>query len=160
MKFGLEVPTDFLLVGKALMTTEGVAKAVAPDLDVFEEARPLFLDLVRKRYSPERLGNELLRRLERLSGATSDLPEQIRDVLDDLRFGRLTVRTTNPDSTGASDRLGRRIYSGMVASSLILSGAWATTAGRVYPAVALFACAALLLFGHTLRDTIRAWTKR
>ena len=110
MKFGVEVPTDFLLVGKALMTTEGVGKAVAPEFDVFEEAKPFFLDLVKKRYSPERLGNELLRRLERLSGATSNLPEQLRDVLDDLRFGRLTVRTSDADAGSASDRLGRRIY--------------------------------------------------
>jgi ubiquinone biosynthesis protein len=109
LKFGVEIPTDFLLVGKALMTAEGVGKAIEPELDVFEEAKPLFLDLVKKRYSPERLGNELLRRLERLSGATYNLPEQIRDVLDDLRFGRLTVRTSDAAAGSATDRLGRRI---------------------------------------------------
>jgi ubiquinone biosynthesis protein len=160
MKFGVEVPTDFLLVGKALMTTEGVGKALDPELDVFEEGKPLFLEIIKKRYSPERLGGELLRRLERLSGATTNLPEQMRDVLDDLRFGRLTVRTSDSDANGASDRLGRRIYSGMVASSLILAGAWSLSAGLVYPAVALYLCAALWLFGHTVRDAIKAWTKR
>jgi ubiquinone biosynthesis protein len=159
LKFGVEVPTDFLLVGKALMTMEGVGKALEPNLDVFEEAKPLFMDLVKKRYSPERLGNELLRRLERLSGTTSNLPEQLREVMDDLRFGRLTIRTSDADAGSASDRLGRRIYSGMVASSLILSGAWALSGGRLYPAAALFACAGLILFGHTVRDTIKAWTK-
>jgi ubiquinone biosynthesis protein len=160
MKFGVEVPTDFLLVGKALMTVEGVGKALEPNLDVFEEAKPLFLDLVKKRYSPERLGNELLRRLERLSGATYNLPEQIKDVLDDLRFGRLTVRTSDADAGSASDRLGRRIYSGLVASSLILSGAWALASNQPYPSLALFASAGLILFGHTVRDTIKAWTRR
>ncbi|HEX4478380.1 MAG TPA: AarF/ABC1/UbiB kinase family protein [Polyangiaceae bacterium] len=160
MKFGIEVPTDFVLVGKALMTTEGVGKALLPDLDVFEEARPLFVELMKKRYSPERLGNELIRRLERLSGATSNLPEQMRDVLDDLRFGRLTVRTSDADAGSASDRLGRRIYSGLVGSSLVLSGAWALTARQPYASAALFVCAAIWLSGHTVRDAIKAWTRR
>jgi ubiquinone biosynthesis protein len=131
-----------------------------PDLDVFEEARPLFVELMKKRYSPERLGNELIRRLERLSGATSNLPEQMRDVLDDLRFGRLTVRTSDADAGSASDRLGRRIYSGLVGSSLVLSGAWALTARQPYASAALFVCAAIWLSGHTVRDAIKAWTRR
>ena len=160
MKFGVEVPTDLLLVGKTLMTMEGVGKALDPELDVFEAGKPLFLEILKKRYSPERLGNELLRRLERLSGATTNLPEQMRDVLDDLRFGRLTVRTSDADAGSASDRLGRRIYSGMVASSLILAGAWALSANQPYPAAALFVCAGLLMFGHTVRDAVKAWTKR
>lgn len=160
MKFGVEVPTDLLLVGKTLMTIEGIGKALDPELDVFEEGKPLFLEIVKKRYSPERLGTELLRRLERLSGATTNLPEQMRDVLDDLRFGRLTVRTSDADGGSASDRLGRRIYSGMVASSLILAGAWALSGNQPYPALALFVCAGLLMFGHTVRDAVKSWTQR
>jgi ubiquinone biosynthesis protein len=160
LKYGVEIPTDFLLVGKALMTTEGVGKAIEPDLDVLEEAKPLFLELVKKRYSPERLGNELLRRLERLSGATSNLPEQIRDVLDDLRFGRLTVRTSDADAGSASDRLGRRVYSGMVGSALIVSGTYALSTKQNYAAWTLFALAGLWLFGHTLRDAIKNWRQR
>jgi ubiquinone biosynthesis protein len=83
--FGLEIPMDFVLVGKALMTVEGIGREIDPELDIFEEAKPLFLELLKKRYSPERMGAELLRRLEKLSGTTYNMPEQIRDVLDDLR---------------------------------------------------------------------------
>jgi ubiquinone biosynthesis protein len=160
LKYGVEIPTDFLLVGKALMTTEGVGKAIEPELDVLEEAKPLFLELVKKRYSPERLGNELLRRLERLSGATSNLPEQIRDVLDDLRFGRLTVRTSDADAGSATDRLGRRVYSGMVGSALIVSGTYALSSKQHYAAIALFVMAGLWLFGHTVRDAVKNFRQR
>jgi ubiquinone biosynthesis protein len=160
MKFGVEVPTDFLLVGKAVMTIEGVGKILEPELDVFEEAKPHFIEIIKKRYSPERLGNELLKRLEKMTGATSNLPGQVYDVLEDLRFGRITVRTSDADGGGASDRLGRRIYSGLVASSLILAGAWTLTADRTYVAGVLFAAAGLWLFGHTARDAIKAWTAR
>lgn len=159
-KYGLEIPTDFLLVGKALMTLEGVGKEIDPELDVFEEAKPFFLDILKKRYSPERLGSELLRRLEKLSGTTSDMPEQIREVLDDLRLGRLTVRTVDPDVPRAADRLGRRLYSSIVASSLLVSGAWVLSSGYPRAGAALMAMAGVLLASHYARDAFRNLRKR
>ncbi|HTV21824.1 MAG TPA: AarF/UbiB family protein, partial [Polyangiaceae bacterium] len=121
-RYGLEVPPDFVLVGKALITIEGVGKEIAPDFDIIEESRPLFLDLLRKRYSPQRIGNELLRRVERLSGATSQLPEQLQEVLEDLRMGRLAVRITDTEARDASDRLGRRVFSALITSACLLAG--------------------------------------
>jgi ubiquinone biosynthesis protein len=154
-KYGVEIPTDFVLVGKALMTIEGVGREIDPELDVFEEAKPLFVDIVKKRYSPERLGLELLRRLERLGGLTTDVPEQVRDVLEDLRLGRLTVRTSDLDASHAADRLGRRLYSGLVAAALLLSGAWVLSSGHREVGGALMAVAALWLAAHALRDVVR-----
>src|SRR5262249_51979223 len=87
-KYGLEIPADFLLVGKAIMTMEGVGKEIDPDIDVFSEARPYFLELLRKRYSPERLGMEVWRGLTQLSGSAYDMPHQLREILEDLRLGR------------------------------------------------------------------------
>jgi ubiquinone biosynthesis protein len=42
IKYGLEIPTDFMLVGKALMTVEGIGREIDPDLDVFGETAPHF----------------------------------------------------------------------------------------------------------------------
>ncbi len=121
-KYGIEIPADFLLVGKAIMTIEGVGKEIDPDLDVFGVARPYFMDLLRKRYSPERMGMEAWRGLERLSGAAYDLPQQLREVLDDLRLGRLMLQTTNPSLPKTVDRLGRRVFSGLVVATFVLAG--------------------------------------
>jgi ubiquinone biosynthesis protein len=128
-QFGIEIPPDFLLVGKALMTIDGVGKEIYPDLDVFGEARPFFLELLRKRYSPERMGMELWRGVERLSVAAYDLPQQMREVLDDLRLGRLTVRTSDPTLPTTVDRLGRRLFVGFVVSAFVVSGTVLLTTG-------------------------------
>jgi len=159
-KFGLEIPTDFLLVGKALMTVEGVGKEVDPELDVFEETKPLFVDLLRKRYSPERLGTELLRRLERLSGATYNMPQQIQEVLDDLRLGRLSIRTVDPMVASSSERLGRRILTAVASGSFVLGGAWLVAAryetlGGILIAVAVFA-----LLGHAALEAYRSFRRK
>jgi len=123
MKYGLEIPPDFMMVGKSLMTLEGIAKEICPDLDIFSETRPLFLELVKQRYSPERLGNDLMRGMEQLSRAGYDLPLQLREVLEDVRLGRLTVRTEEPKLPSVADRFGRRVFSGIVAAGFAIAGA-------------------------------------
>lgn len=158
-KYGIEIAPDFLLVGKALMTIEGVGKEIDPDLDVFGEARPLFLALLRKRYSPERVGNDLFRGLERLSGAAVDMPQQLREILDDLRLGRLTVKASDPALPAVIDRLGRRMFVGLVVSASVIAGAWVTAAGQGKPlGVGLFGAGAALMVGHLLADAI--WRRR
>ncbi len=160
-KYGLEVPPDFLMVGKALMTMEGVGKEIDPELDVFTEMRPYFFEILRKRYSPERLGNELWRGMERLSGAAYDMPQQMREILDDLRLGRLTLQTTNPALPAALDRLGRSIFRGMVVAACVISGTWLLAAGqRPALGVTLIVFGLLLLVGHAMGDVLGRLRRR
>lgn len=155
-KFGLEVPPDFLLVGKAIMTIEGVGKEIDPDLDVFGEAKPYFLDLLRKRYSPERIGNEIWRGLERLSVAAYDLPQQVREILEDLRLGRMTVRTQDPELPAIVNRLGRRLLAGLVVGAFVLSGTWLLAARTHEPVgIVMIVFGALFLLGHVFLDVVR-----
>lgn len=154
-RFGLEIPPDFLLVGKALMTIEGIGKQIAPDLDIMAEARPFFLEILRKRYSPERLGADLLRRVERLSGAAVALPDQVREVLDDLRTGRLTFQVSHPTLKIAADHLGRRVFTAIVSGFLILASAILFAAGKDWPAIGATGLAALSIFWHAIMGAIR-----
>lgn len=155
-KYGIEIPPDFLLVGKAIMTIEGVGKEIDPDLDVFGVARPFFLDLLRKRYSPERVGMELWRGVERLSGAAYDLPQQLREVLDDLRLGRLTLRTTDPTLPRTVDRLGRRLFAGLVVATFVFAGTWLLQTDRKDPlGITLLVFGVLVMFGHVVLDVLR-----
>jgi ubiquinone biosynthesis protein len=157
-KFGLEIPPDFLLVGKALMTIEGVGKEVDPDLDVFGEARPFFLEILRKRYSPERIGNELWRGLERLSSTAYDLPQQMREILEDLRLGRLTLRTSDPTLPAIVDRLGRRLFAGLVVTAFVVSGTWIVSTGkRDALGMSLLGFGVAVMLWHVISDVSRRW---
>ncbi len=122
VKYGIEIPPDFLMVGKALMTIEGIGKEIYPQLDVFEEVKPYFLQLVWQRYSPEKISTELVRTATRLGTAAADLPLQAQEVMDDLRKGRLTIRVREPQLTLVADSIGRRIFSGLVTAAFIVAG--------------------------------------
>jgi ubiquinone biosynthesis protein len=155
MKFGLEVPTDFMMVGKSLMTIEGIGKQLDPELDVLGEAQPYFIAIMKKRYSPQRLGNELIRGVEQLSRAGYDVPLQAREVLEDLRLGRLVVKTADPELPAATDRLGRRIFSGLVVGGGLVGGAVVFPQNMTVGGVLLGIAGAVLL-AHVGRDLTRS----
>jgi ubiquinone biosynthesis protein len=159
-KYSIEIPPDFLLVGKALMTMEGVGKEIDPDLDVFGEMKPYFFDILKKRYSPERVGNELLRGVTQLSGAAYDLPQQTREILEDLRLGRLTLQTTNPALPPALDRLGRSLFGGLVVAAFALGGAYLVAGGaQVAGGVVMIVFAVLVMLGHAFFDVLRIFRR-
>src|SRR5262249_19150656 len=67
IKFDIEMPVEMMMVGKSLMTVEGIGKSIYPELDVFEEARPFLLKLIMSRYSPDKIGLKLLRVASKMS---------------------------------------------------------------------------------------------
>jgi ubiquinone biosynthesis protein len=154
-KYGVEIPTDYMLVGKALMTVEGVGKEIYPDLDVFSEATPHFTAILRKRYSPQRLGNELWRGIEQLSRVGYDLPLQIREVLDDVRHGRLEIATPNPNLPKVADRLGRRVFSGLVISACLLSGGFLVQSTQPIVGYVILGVGATVWFLHLANEVRR-----
>lgn len=156
MKYGIEIPTDFMLVGKALMTIEGIGKQLDPNLDVFGSAGPHFIEILRLRYSPQKLGSELLRGVGQLSRTGYDMPMQVGEVLEDLRLGRLALRTLDPEMPRATDRLGRRIFTGAILAALIASGTLLLSRGvhEVF-AQAMLVVAGIVWFGHTVLDLWR-----
>lgn len=159
-KYGIEIPTDFVLMGKALMTIEGVGKEIDPEFDVYEEARPLFTELLKKRYSPERMGNELLRRIERLGGASYKVPQQVEEVLDDLRLGRLRVQAEDRTKSRVLDRLGRRVFAGLVVASSLLGGALLFAVKRDTPGWIALGLAVVTLLGHLTAELWREVRQR
>lgn len=154
-KYGLEVPPDFLLVGKALMTVEGIGKEIAPDLDILEEASPHFFDILKQRYSPERLGAELLRRVERWSGMTGALPDQLQELLEDLRLGRLAIHARDPDRRPALDAFGRRLFAAMVISTLLWCSSFLLVYGPSWAAITAGSIALVGLLWHGLSELYR-----
>ncbi len=155
MKYGVEIPTDFMLVGKAIMTLEGIGKQLDPELDIFGEAQPYFVAIMKKRYSPQRLGNELIRGVEQLSRATYDVPLQAREILEDLRLGRLVIKTADPGLPLAADRLGRTLFTGLVVSASTLAGAIVLPHQTLVSAT-LFGVSGVLLAVHWLSSRTRA----
>lgn len=90
----VRMPTAFTMMFKAMITTEGLAKTIAPNVDPIELARPYILDMIKERYSTERIKQLLISDVHMLSGLARDLPRQLPVLIQDLQAGRLTLGTS------------------------------------------------------------------
>ncbi|MCC6748018.1 MAG: AarF/ABC1/UbiB kinase family protein [Deltaproteobacteria bacterium] len=160
MKFDLEIPTELTMMTRAILTVEGVGKQLYPELDLFGVARPHLARIVWQRYHPMRLVGELGRGAGRLGTLARDLPMQLHELLEDLRHGRLRVRTVDPAAARATERLGRRLRAAIVSTALLGSGVALLVAGKE-PALARgLLWAALAAFALHLIGDLRDGKKR
>jgi ubiquinone biosynthesis protein len=89
----VRMPTDFTMMFKAIITTEGLAKAIAPDVDPIELARPFITQMITERYSPERLKSQAIRDLVAFSGMARSIPNTLPVLLDELQAGKFNIGT-------------------------------------------------------------------
>lgn len=90
-RHNVRMPTDFTMVFKAIVTTEGLAKSIAPDVDPIELARPFIEQMVAERYSPDRLKQTALADFHMLSRVLRSLPQQLPAILSDIQEGKIAV---------------------------------------------------------------------
>lgn len=153
IKYEIDMPPEVLMVGKALMTVEGIGKQLDPELDVLGELRPMLTKVIAARYSPMRLARDGFKLARGLGDAALALPGQVTDILEDARAGRLAVIARDPDGAKATDRLGRRIWSAIVGAALVMSATALTVADRAaHLALAMYVMAALVVVVHVWRD--------
>ncbi len=156
VKYDIEMPVEMLMVGKALMTVEGVGKQLDPELDVWTELRPYFTRLVMERFGPRRIGRDLLRGFRSLTTGAVDLPGQVHDILDDLRSGKLEVKSRDPELALATERLGRRVFTAILATALLGAATALLVVDRhATLATILIVLASLVVAGHLWGDRRR-----
>jgi len=87
----LRLPTRFLILDKALATLAAVGVELTPDFNVFEIAKPYARDLVRDRFSPERMLRRARRDGVELVRVGRELPALLHGVMSQTREGRLEI---------------------------------------------------------------------
>ena len=50
-----QIPPDYTMFFKSIITVEGIGKQVSPELDIISEIRPYAQSLIAQRYQPEQL---------------------------------------------------------------------------------------------------------
>ncbi|MDU4695089.1 MULTISPECIES: ABC1 kinase family protein [Paenibacillus] len=96
-KHQVVLPADLLLLGKALLTVEGVALALDPDLSILDLAEPFGRKLLREKYAARRLGKRLFDEAAELTDSLVDLPQQVRKLSSTLARGKLKMDMNVPE---------------------------------------------------------------
>ncbi|MBL9101904.1 MAG: AarF/ABC1/UbiB kinase family protein [Myxococcales bacterium] len=87
----VRMPSDFTMMFKAIVTTEGLAKSIAPDIDPIELARPFITQMMTERYSSDRIKQLVITDFQLLSKMAHSLPRVLPAILSDIQDGKLAV---------------------------------------------------------------------
>lgn len=153
----LRLPTDYVIMIKALVTAEGSARRAYPELNVVAEVKEKVLRLAKARFQPEVIWRNLRNSLANLWAYQRELPRQIQQIVSKLDQGELSLQLNHhklerlaSSLENASNRLTMAIIAGaiIVGSSMII-----TTGVGPY----LFGFPALGVIGYLLSVILGLW---
>ena len=90
-RYRLRLPHNFAMIGKALMITEGVGRALYPDFNILEIAKPYARRLLWKRYDPRRQLNEMRKTGAETLDFLKALPTDLKEIFAIIRKGKFTM---------------------------------------------------------------------
>jgi len=87
IKYHIRMPAEFALLGKSLITIEGIGLELDPDFNLAEIAKPYAKDVILERKSPQRLILKLLNDLSELYNLVILIPRQLSKTLKKMEKG-------------------------------------------------------------------------
>ncbi len=164
----IKLPADFVLLGRTLALLEGVARQLDPDIVLVEVAQPFATQLVRERYSPERIGGGMARVLRESNVLAQSLPRRLGVILNKVETDDLHLTMSLSDAeriTSKLDVVANRLAFALVVAASIIGSALLIQSGRAFtlpilgvefPIAQVSFVAALLLGARLLWTIVRS----
>jgi ubiquinone biosynthesis protein len=108
-KHGVRASPVYTMFFKALITTEGLAKMLLPEVDPIAAMHPYVQRMVRDQYSPDRLRAEALYFLTSFRYSARRLPMVTGQLIADFQEGKLRLKSVHQLEPGDAIRLERQI---------------------------------------------------
>ena len=152
-RYRLRVPPVFPLLTKALVTAEGLARAIDPTINVYEVAQPYARRLLTERLKPEAVLEATRELAFEYAGYIEDYPEQIRLVLQELADGEMEVQLEHgglDELLGKVDVLANRVVFAVVTGALLLGSCMLGALNKGGPGVPYLGVQVVSFLGFTL----------
>jgi ubiquinone biosynthesis protein len=126
-KHRLVIPPDLAMLGKTMLTLEGVVANLDPSFSIVQMAEPFGRQLVKQRFSGSRVQRKILGGVADLAESLVELPAQARQLSALISSGKLKVEVGLPELKNLEhkfSRVGNRLSFSIVllAFSIIMAG--------------------------------------
>jgi ubiquinone biosynthesis protein len=121
--YKIKVPSNLLLLLKALVIIEGVGLMLDPKYDIIKNIQPYVRRLLEKKYSPGQIIKSLTKSLSDLTQLTTTLPTDAKEVIRKIKKGKLHFEFEHKGLESLNDALGilsKRIAVAIITGALIL----------------------------------------
>ena len=105
---------------KGVLTTEGLAKSLLPEVDPLKAAQPYVERLIKERWTPQKWGDVGLQNMEAFASIIKRLPISLAQLLDDFDHQRLYLKVEHIERKQDQDHAMRR--QGILVLSIVSIG--------------------------------------
>jgi ubiquinone biosynthesis protein len=155
--YHLQLPPDLVIMVKALVTAEGTARLVYPELDVVSEAKNYVSRLAEQRFKPENLWRSFQSSVSSIWTSQRDIPRQLLHILSKLESGELGLHfhlDKLARLVNTLDNSSNRLTTGIIVAALIVGSSMIITTG-VGPFI--FGFPALGVIGYLISTVLGLW---
>ena len=155
--YRLRLPPDLVIMIKALVTAEGTARLIYPDLDVVSEAKDYISTLALERFKPESLWRSFRFSLSQFLSLQQEVPTRIVQILSKADRGGLTLGFRHENLAGfmkTLDNITNRLTFGIIIGAMIIGSSMIITTG-IGPL--LFGFPALGVIGYLISGLLGLW---
>jgi Predicted unusual protein kinase len=126
-RHSIRIPADLTVLGKTLLTVEGVVEKLDPDFSIFDIAEPFGRQLLKERLHPKHVAESLWKRVNDFGEILIDLPKQMKEAAIWIKRGKWRIEMAVPELDlilRKLDRVGNRLSFSIVllAFSIIMAG--------------------------------------
>lgn len=156
-EYRLQLPSDLVIMIKTLITAEGSARLIYPELNVVSEAEGYIRRLAVERYKPQALWQSFRASLRHFIGFQRQFPRRFAQIVDKLDRGELSFRFEHENLEGLRktlDHVFNRLTFGIITGAMIIGSSMVITTG-VKPL--LFGFPALGIIGYVISGILGLW---
>lgn len=116
-KHHIQFPADLTLLGKTLLTMEGIVESLDPQFNMMGAAEPFGKKLLQERYHPKTLSQRFWHHAIEYSDILIHLPKNIKELTVAMQKGKFRSEITVPDLDtflNKLDKIGNRLSSSIV----------------------------------------------
>ncbi len=155
--YRLRLPPDLVIMIKALVTAEGTARLIYPDLDVVSEAKTYISTLALKRFKPKSVWRGFRFTMSQFIRLQQEVPKLLLQLLVKADRGEITVGFRHENLGGLRstlDNVTNRLTIGIIIAAMIIGSSMIITTG-IGPF--LFGFPALGVIGYLFSGLLGLW---
>lgn len=157
IQYKAKVPNDLILLGKTLITIEGLARNLDPDIMVIEEAKPFASDLIKRRMSPLYQMTKAYKTFGDLSDILKEIPLQVSSILKKVIKDRLRIEFAHSGLDRLirdMDKSSNRLSFALIISAIVIGSSIIMLSGK---GPLLFGFPMLGVIGYMVAGLLGLW---
>lgn len=122
-RYEMKARAELMLLSKALVTYEELARSLDPDFQMAEQIKPYVSKLIKKRFAPGQFIKDSIGGLSDIRKLASDLPFEVKRILQKSRKGEMTLEMRHKDLDKLMleiDRSSNRLSFALIIAAIIV----------------------------------------